>query len=91
MVLLCHPAAAKPLRVSDRDCGGTGQFPSGLYVCADVLHICTTTSLRHTHVQPTVMFTPVAYTLATEEAERVGVDHVARSSVAGTTLTSAGI
>jgi COP9 signalosome complex subunit 6 len=38
----------------------------------------------------TVLFTPVSYTLATEEAERIGVDHVARSSVAGTTLTSAG-
>jgi COP9 signalosome complex subunit 6 len=37
----------------------------------------------------TVLFTPVSYTLATEEAERIGVDHVARSSVAGTTLTSA--
>ena len=41
--------------------------------------------------QPRVMFTPVSYTLATEEAERIGVDHIARSSVAGTTLTSAGI
>jgi COP9 signalosome complex subunit 6 len=39
--------------------------------------------------RPTVMFTPVSYTLATEEAERIGVDHVARSSVSGTTLTSA--
>ena len=37
------------------------------------------------------MFTPVSYTLATEEAERIGVDHVARSSVVGTTLTSAGV
>ena len=41
-------------------------------------------------VQPTVMFNPVAYTLATEDAERIGVDHIARSSVAGTTQTSAG-
>lgn len=39
--------------------------------------------------QPTIMFTPVSYTLATEEAERIGVDHVARSSVVGTPLTSA--
>ena len=42
-------------------------------------------------MQPTVMFTPVQYTLATEEAERIGVDHIARSSVTGSAQTSAGM
>ena len=50
------------------------------------VHVC-----RDTHMQPTVMFTPVQYTLATEEAERVGVDHIARSSVTGSAQTSAGM
>lgn len=39
--------------------------------------------------QPKVLFTSVPYTLATEEAERIGVDHIARSSVAGSAQTSA--
>ena len=40
--------------------------------------------------QPRVLFTRVQYTLATEEAERIGVDHIARSSISGSTQTSAG-
>ena len=40
--------------------------------------------------QPKILFTNVPYTLATEEAERIGVDHIARSSVTGTAQTSAG-
>lgn len=34
--------------------------------------------------QPRMLFIEVCYTLATEEAERIGVDHVARLSSAGT-------
>ena len=41
--------------------------------------------------EPRVLFSRVQYTLATEEAERIGVDHIARSSVSGSTQTSAGI
>ena len=41
--------------------------------------------------QPHVLYTHVSYSLATEEAERIGVDHIARSSVTGTTHTSAGM
>lgn len=37
-----------------------------------------------------VLFSKVPYTLATEEAERIGVDHIARVSVSGSTQTSAG-
>jgi len=40
--------------------------------------------------EPKILFTNVTYTLATEEAERIGVDHIARSSVTGTAQTSAG-
>ena len=40
--------------------------------------------------QPRVLFSRVQYTLATEEAERIGVDHIARSSITGSTQTSAG-
>lgn len=41
--------------------------------------------------QTKVVFSSVPYTLATEEAERIGVDHIARVSVLGSTETSAGI
>lgn len=41
--------------------------------------------------QPHILYTHVNYSLATEEAERIGVDHIARSSVTGTTHTSAGM
>ena len=37
-----------------------------------------------------VMFSLVPYTLATEEAERVGVDHIARVSVTGSAQNSTG-
>jgi hypothetical protein len=37
-----------------------------------------------------ILYTRVGYSLATEEAERIGVDHIARSSVTGTSHTSAG-
>ena len=40
--------------------------------------------------QPHILYTKVTYSLATEEAERIGVDHIARSSVTGTSQTSAG-
>lgn len=40
---------------------------------------------------PQVLFSRVQYTLATEEAERIGVDHIARSSITGATQTSAGV
>ncbi len=39
---------------------------------------------------PKILYTHVTYSLATEEAERIGVDHIARSSVTGATQTSAG-
>ena len=38
-----------------------------------------------------VLYSPLGYTLATEEAERIGVDHIARVSVAGSKESSAGI
>jgi len=38
--------------------------------------------------QPRMLFIEVAYTLVTEEAERIGVDHVARLSNAGSSSTS---
>jgi len=38
--------------------------------------------------QPRMLFIEVAYTLVTEEAERIGVDHVARLSSAGTSDVS---
>lgn len=40
--------------------------------------------------RPQILYTRVSYSLATEEAERIGVDHIARSSVTGTCHTSAG-
>ncbi len=40
--------------------------------------------------QPKVLFAGVTYTLATEDAERVGVDHIARASVTGASERSAG-
>jgi len=46
--------------------------------------------LELVQTQPKILYTPVHYTLATEEAERVGVDHIARSSVSGSAQTSAG-
>ena len=38
---------------------------------------------------PKLLFTPVPYSLATEEAERIGVDHIARTSMLGTGESSA--
>lgn len=38
-----------------------------------------------------ILFSSVPYTLATEEAERIGVDHIARVSVLGSAETSAGM
>ncbi len=46
--------------------------------------------LELVQAQPKILYTHVHYTLATEEAERVGVDHIARSSVSGSAQTSAG-
>lgn len=40
--------------------------------------------------QATVLFVQLDYTLATEEAERIGVDHVARMSSGDTGDNSAG-
>ncbi len=37
-----------------------------------------------------MLFVELGYTLATEEAERIGVDHVARVSTADTTDSSTG-
>ena len=39
--------------------------------------------------KPRVVFSQVSYNLATEEAERVGVDHIAKETVATGTHTSA--
>ena len=39
--------------------------------------------------KPRVVFSQVPYSLATEEAERVGVDHIAKETVATGTHTSA--
>jgi COP9 signalosome complex subunit 6 len=36
-----------------------------------------------------IVFSSIPYTLATEEAERVGIDHIARVSVMGSAETSA--
>lgn len=47
--------------------------------------------LELVEMQPKILYTTVNYTLATEEAERVGVDHIARSSVSGSAQTSAGV
>ena len=41
-------------------------------------------------LQATVLFVDIPYTLATEEAERIGVDHVARMSTADTGDSSTG-
>lgn len=41
--------------------------------------------------QSKVLFAKVQYTLATEDAERVGVDHIARASVTGASERSAGL
>ena len=37
-----------------------------------------------------MLFVELKYTLATEEAERIGVDHVARYSLSGSTERSSG-
>ena len=41
-------------------------------------------------LQATVLFVQLEYTLATEEAERIGVDHVARVSSGDATDSSTG-
>jgi COP9 signalosome complex subunit 6 len=38
--------------------------------------------------EATMLFVPLVYTLATEEAERIGVDHVARHATAQTSDTA---
>ena len=48
-----------------------------------LLSYCFTSKAR-------VLFVDVPYTLATEEAERIGVDHVARMSSAGNSEISSG-
>lgn len=40
--------------------------------------------------QATMLFAELTYTLATEEAERIGVDHVARMTATGTGENSTG-
>ena len=40
--------------------------------------------------EATMLFVELQYTLATEEAERIGVDHVARMSTADTNESSSG-
>ena len=40
--------------------------------------------------QACMLFVELKYTLATEEAERIGVDHVARYSLSGSTERSSG-
>ena len=42
------------------------------------------------NLQARMLFVQTHYTLATEEAERIGVDHVARLSNTGTVDTSTG-
>lgn len=39
--------------------------------------------------EPKIMFAVASYTLATEEAERIGVDHIARMSISGLSENSA--
>lgn len=41
-------------------------------------------------IQATMLFAELTYTLATEEAERIGVDHVARMTATGTGENSTG-
>lgn len=41
--------------------------------------------------ETTMLFVQLPYVLATEEAERIGVDHVARMSAADNSETSLGI
>ncbi len=40
--------------------------------------------------EPTMLFVQLPYVLATEEAERIGVDHVARVQTADTAENSSG-
>lgn len=44
----------------------------------------------HVFLQATMLFAELTYTLATEEAERIGVDHVARMTATGTGENSTG-
>lgn len=41
-------------------------------------------------IEATMLFAELTYTLATEEAERIGVDHVARMTATGTGENSTG-
>lgn len=41
-------------------------------------------------IQATMLFAELTYTLATEEAERIGVDHVARMTATGSGENSTG-
>lgn len=41
-------------------------------------------------LKATMLFAELTYTLATEEAERIGVDHVARMTATGTGENSTG-
>ncbi|KAJ8337815.1 hypothetical protein SKAU_G00367810 [Synaphobranchus kaupii] len=46
--------------------------------------VCTSQSIDIINGEATMLFAELTYTLATEEAERIGVDHVARMTATGT-------
>ncbi|XP_064394720.1 COP9 signalosome complex subunit 6-like [Halichondria panicea] len=60
-------------------CARTNQLPVSVYESL----------IEIVEAQPKVLFAGVTYTLATEDAERVGVDHIARASVTGASERSA--
>ena len=64
-------------------------FPVILKYFVFMLHVEQSLSFFFTP-KARVLFVDVPYTLATEEAERIGVDHVARMSSAGNSEISSG-
>lgn len=56
--------------------------PSNLNPSVPLIAVCPS--------QATMLFAQLTYTLATEEAERIGVDHVARMTATGTGENSTG-
>lgn len=61
-----------------------------LNVCQHLLLPPSKDVFTITHFQTRMLFVETPYTLATEEAERIGVDHVARLSNTGTVDSSTG-
>lgn len=55
--------------------------------CTEISFLC----IMYCKLQARMLFVETHYTLATEEAERIGVDHVARLSNTGTIDGSTGV